>query len=341
MSGNDSRMDEVVLLGAGASKDAGLPLSSELLELVYAEVRPRLTTPELLALHFAMAAVAWTLGSYGRNPLRADVEELVTMCDSLAQRRARLDAAFLPWPPLLESQPDEVPKLFRAVRRALEVAVATSIKTHTNAAGGDYLVPLLQSGVPTVATLNFDQLVEEVAARIGLRVSCGISMWHRDGHLDFGDATLQLLKLHGSVDWVHRPILDHRTGRRSGAAFCFPSRADLLPDDTPGTVLGAHGKLRADGPYLELFEVFRRVLWESRTLTVIGYSFRDEHINTVLLRRANCGRPWRMRIVTMDPPGVGELDAFERRGPQVSIVRARASEAVPQLFAGEAHSPRV
>ncbi|GAA4728353.1 hypothetical protein GCM10023350_09300 [Nocardioides endophyticus] len=161
----------------------------------------------------------------------------------------------------------------------------------------DYLTPLVQldlpPGVPlTIATLNYDLGVELVARRAGVEVSRGIEGWASSGLLNFTDAPVRLLKLHGSLDW-------ERERRRSALA----PRQSLVSDDSrtdrPFLVFGQREKLRAEGPFLQLLEAFRTALYSAETLIVLGYAFRDGHIN-------ECVAGWlagdaRRRLIVVDP----------------------------------------
>jgi len=54
--------------------------------------------------------------------------------------------------------------------------------------------------------------------------------------------------------------------------------------EVPLIIFGQRGKLRADGPFLALLRAFEQALFLADRLLVVGYSFRDAHINTVLHR---------------------------------------------------------
>lgn len=49
-------------------------------------------------------------------------------------------------------------------------------------------------------------------------------------------------------------------------------------------IFGAGNRLRPDGPYLDLYREFKDVLAEDRQVIVIGYSFRDAHVNEAVRR---------------------------------------------------------
>ena len=49
-----------------------------------------------------------------------------------------------------------------------------------------------------------------------------------------------------------------------------------------GLVFGLRGKLRPDGPFLAMLVEFWNWLLAAERLVVVGYSFRDEHINKLI-----------------------------------------------------------
>jgi len=62
-------------------------------------------------------------------------------------------------------------------------------------------------------------------------------------------------------------------------------------------IFGAGNKLRADGPYLALLREFDAALEETDVLLVVGYSFRDDHVNTMLTSWMNTKEEKRMVIL--------------------------------------------
>lgn len=158
----------------------------------------------------------------------------------------------------------------------------------------DYLLPLLRTNGLTLATLNYDTGVELAAGRAEIPVSLGVEQWAATGTLQFEATALRLLKLHGSLDWFRETT--RRPSSMPGHTLAVGS-SDR--SDYPFLVFGQREKLRASGPFLQLLEEFRTSLLGNDTLIVIGYSFRDPHINEVVdiwLRVSGTGR-----IVVVDP----------------------------------------
>jgi len=131
-------------------------------------------------------------------------------------------------------------------------------------------------------TLNYDLLIEDALASEEIPYADGM----RGGALGWWDAgtyaqscTARVVKLHGSVDWM------------SAAADPFPCRVRVqlgtpCPPGQERMIWPAATKYREaqHDPYATQIGLFHTVLHETSVdagtvLTVIGYSFGDEHIN--------------------------------------------------------------
>ena len=73
----------------------------------------------------------------------------------------------------------------------------------------------------------------------------------------------------------------------------------------PAIVFGQRGKLRSDGPFLGMLRGFDDFLSKSRRLVIVGYSFRDEHINSAIRRWWNASAA---RQVTIIDPALTDID---------------------------------
>jgi hypothetical protein len=134
-----------------------------------------------------------------------------------------------------------------------------------------YLLPLLASSKRTrlwIASLNYDNAIELAAKVSGVKIDVGIGGRRKSVKFD-KSSHVCLAKLHGSVDWYLPP---------DGSVQILRG-----PSESPALIFGSGNKLRIDGPYLDLLFEFRSRLAEHSTLSVCGYSFRDAHVNHVLL----------------------------------------------------------
>jgi hypothetical protein len=156
-----------------------------------------------------------------------------------------------------------------------------------------YLEPLLsESHSPIqIATLNYDRSVELLAENTGTAYDTGIRNW--DGGYSWSwnqDAEMRLLKLHGSLDWY---LLKDPPGDKKLRADKVSLAEDLddekrrLSSDQLALVFGQGAKLRSDGPFLAMLVEFDRMLKKTDRLVIVGYSFRDDHINAAVRRWHN------------------------------------------------------
>lgn len=391
------------LLGAGASAEAGLPVSRAITQKMIDKLSDQRRNDQASsAFNFVVSAIIADDGRSGRRPDELpDIERVASAIELLASRADLEISPFVStWEPALtalESAPAREPaflerdlvraltgqrggvyprkgtapaepdgrRLVKLLRDLISSQVAggpspvfsrllnmlveylVDILRIPDDSSFDYLTPLTcvsnpGSEVTTISTLNYDLGLELVASRNGVDLSTGIADWAQTGMLDFSSAPLRLLKLHGSLDWQrerNRSLLTPRSG--------------LVSEDSmrtrPFIVFGQREKLRAEGPFLQLLEAFRSTLQAAATLVVLGYAFRDDHINECIARWLLGNEDRRLLIV--DPffpesPGWGrELDfqrdllrwqhsaGHDQESVRVCIRRQKASEFLTDLEA--------
>jgi hypothetical protein len=87
--------------------------------------------------------------------------------------------------------------------------------------------------------------------------------------------------------------------------------ADLTDEEArredPAVLFGGGAKLRFDGPFLAILLEWAERMKQTGTLLVIGYSFRDEHVNEVI--RTWFNESHAARVVLLDPNDPRRRDA--------------------------------
>ncbi len=161
-----------------------------------------------------------------------------------------------------------------------------------------------------IYSLNYDNAVERLCQQNGIPYTVGVT---ESGEVAFDtEAKVNLVKLHGSIDWVeidsNRPL--PLKGFRLARPEEMDNRNQMLP---PAIIFGQGNKLTAEGPYLELLRRFGTGLEEHDNLLVVGYSFRDTHVNQYIAQWFN-NSPNR-RIVILSGPN------FSHQAPEVSFAR--------------------
>jgi hypothetical protein len=164
-----------------------------------------------------------------------------------------------------------------------------------------YLKPLLNLVMKQkrlcVATLNYDNSIELLTQKEGIKCNAGIEEWSNTGAFNSVEEGVLLLKLHGSIDW------DSRESQTQDRPMPHRVISRTTPEGLktrgfrPAVIFGHRNKLTAEGPFLDLLRAFRRELSSVETVTAVGYSFADVHINEYLSQWLNANRGNRLRIV--------------------------------------------
>lgn len=119
-----------------------------------------------------------------------------------------------------------------------------------------------------IASLNYDNTIELTAQECGISFDVGLDNQAIGVKFD-SEAPIKLAKLHGSVNWALNENLTIDVQNK--------------PVSNPALIFGLNNKLRVEGPYLDLLLSFRDRLSNTKVLNIYGYSFRDPHINYLIL----------------------------------------------------------
>lgn len=354
------------LLGAGASVDAGLEQSAGMTEAIAGQLgRGFYPSPVGQLLHAVVGAMIQQDASTGGDAFAVpDVERVFSAVSDL-KRRDDLDiTAFVErWNGSLDAAtgPSGLPESWaRQFRDALLGEHAGDFEVQAQFERGvfalteprsstlleelerrmlqtlirllqvdesrlHYLYPMLRSNdLAGIATLNYDLAVERAGGQLGVSLATGLDDW-RGGYSWAWppEADIRLLKLHGSLDFaLHhaRPV-----GGRMQTEHLVRTNGEIAAK--PALVFGLNSKLRSDGPFLAMLVEFDRLLAESEWLTVVGYSFRDTHINAAITRWANSNASRRLSII--DPgvkSGSAGVHAFSYVGRLVAAASGQAVE---------------
>jgi hypothetical protein len=363
-----------ILLGAGSSRDAGLPLTNQLAEMLVRQINEDVRgVPDDVrgALNFVYGAMIGHASDAGENPLAAvNVEKLFSAVRLLQARNTHEAASFVEsWKPAIarfdssesrRSDRDLMGIIGSSLMNGSTGSMLVSMIREISLAGispgdgsvfkklndelmirtcriladiksVDYLNPIMQiaqeqDGGLDIATLNYDLTVETAAALSGVGLSTGIEEWHPGSEIELETTRshINLLKLHGSVDWARHASPEDPTYRR---LHSFEVRR--LPAGTvnrsPVMVIGDREKLETDGPTLPLLSAFERMLRRTDRLVVVGYSFADEHINRLV--RAWLNGEAHRTIVVLDPgwPMPQDFNRYSNEGFRAQLLRLAVS----------------
>jgi hypothetical protein len=318
------------LLGAGASRDAGLPVSVDLTKEIGRALESDArgdyegTTQ---AFQLAVGALIAFDTSAGRSAFAGiDVERLFSAIQMLANRnQAELTPFVSSWNPGMAAlaRTTPFPMMFgrdlisalsksdnwmteRVFKAGVEAIMGTAVEPifdqlqkrmlralhkalSVDSKMVDYLAPLLSvPGHPKqIVTLNYDRSIESLAEQAKVTLDTGVEAWSGAYNWNWSDtADLRLLKLHGSLDWWSKGIRA-TDGRLPEEKILVGSGLDQHDDVKPALIFGQRGKLRTDGPFLAMLGAFDDFLVRSDHLLIVGYSFRDDHVNASIRRWFN------------------------------------------------------
>lgn len=296
----------VVLLGAGASVDAGIPDSrtmiGELETLLSGEERWR----QFLDLYrYVRSAVFYADGLKGvfDGDVAFNIERLVNVLSELHKKERHTLYPFVgAWnPKLLEVAGESFEHVQRFRSRIIEVLRKRWIAL-PRVEDAEYYAGLMrlqeEYGYPLrVFSLNYDLCVEQTCGRENVQM--GFADWKWDWRLfdETSDDSLPLLlyKLHGSTDWYFD----------DDGKVTYSDSPSTIPDEKVALIFAAEYKLRYIDPFLFFaYELRRWTLDTARLIVSIGYGFNDDHINGIL--RQSLRQDDMRKLLVVDAPDICE-----------------------------------
>ena len=323
--------DQVWFLGAGVSKDAGVPLMYPLTEHVESILKGRdkaifqiirWQLPEDAHVEHVLSQIGDLIALIGRSKLgdiKVDAEELnlneLHHVHSKIQEAIR-DTLRFGYKPKSKSTLEEVGKIEKPI-----VSIEPHVK-FVNALFKNRRAGFERRSPVSFFTTNYDTLLEDALSLCGIPTLDGFSggaMAYWDPGEIFDPQTTAsgkyqaiIHKLHGSIDWFLNPE-NFVVRRRDGAGYPKEDSQNLLiyPQATKY-------RMTQKDPFASLFRAFRAALKssESGLLAICGYSFRDDHINEEINHALS------------DPNSKLTLVAFVHQGSEIDS----PTEGLPSIF---------
>jgi hypothetical protein len=336
-----SRGETVVFLGAGATRPFGIPLTAEILPQLLGHVRGE----TLFGRSRAAREEARLLGRLLRRlapGLRAGVDPpLITDLLSLVDHMGASGQAARPG-----LGPHELERLRLLLERGLAEVLAVRVEQRRRngallARFVDWIETLAADGGLTLISTNYDVVVEQALytrlgrSRVAADVDFGVS-WYAFGSGRRQDRPahprLRLLKLHGSLDWLHCPLCEHLYIHPARAVF----RGRTRPGRTPrqGACVCGYGPLRhvivapsmvrdvRDADLLSIWQAALEALRAARRWIVIGYSMPPEDVAIrSMLVRALGGRKTRPAVMLVQRrEAVDVVSRYRLFVPELTLV---------------------
>ena len=280
------RDEIIVLLGAGASVDAGIPDSARMIDRIEKLVSEKGDSDwrnYRRLYNFVKSSILYTDGLEGLfgKDVPFNVERLVDVLEDIEGRdRHPLSPFVAAWNPRLINVAGQESESVRGFRHKIinelrRKWVALSQNEHALYFKGvtrfqrEFQHPL------RVFSLNYDLCVEVACGYENVQRGFADRSWDWRSFEETTDDPMSifLYKLHGSLDWQI-----HDDGR-----VTYVDSASTIEDDAVAIIFGTSYKFQYIDPFLFLAYEFRRwTLDVAKIVICIGYGFNDEHINGIL-----------------------------------------------------------
>ena len=342
--------DEVILLlGAGASVEAGIPDSNEMVRKIENLISSDDEWTGFRDLYrYIRSSIFFADGLDGvfDDEVPFNIERLVNVLDELQKKERHALYPFVgAWNPKLQEVAGDDFKNVREFRNRIIQILRDKWVTLSKSEKAAYYKGLLRFQQEyehplRVFTLNYDLCIEQTCG--SARVQRGFSErtwdWRMFDETSEDPLPLLLYKLHGSLDWSFQ----------DGQVQYLDSTSGITADEV-ALIFGTSYKLTYVDPFLFFaYELRRWTLDAARVIVCVGYGFSDDHINGILGQalRQNCER----KLLAVTGPGdwsaakeliVARLDVQEA---QVLVKASKASEflekdltiaALAELFPAE------
>ncbi|MBO6512474.1 MAG: SIR2 family protein, partial [Phycisphaerales bacterium] len=281
-----SQSRRLFLFGAGCSKVAGLPLTTELCDMILKELGDENVKKLLESIRDEYDGESQsTIEDY-----LSDIVDLKAMADRRVHRGCTVGTvAYQGTDYSSEDLSDALSLIKGEIRKAIGTSQTPDISVHRIFVRH---VNQLLTDKPSAKrrtdyfVMNYDTLVEDALGRERISFTDGfaggITGWWDPERFNDQSLIARVIKLHGSIDWC---LFDHEY---------FPSRLRPStvepPTDEQVMIWPTATKYRETqlDPYAQVLSLFRTALRpaqsEDAVLMVVGYSFGDDHINLEIER---------------------------------------------------------
>ncbi|MEH3112586.1 SIR2 family protein [Pedobacter terrae] len=287
--------DLIFLFGAGASLEAGIPISNKMVEEIEELITKDDDWKPFKDLYFYLrSSIQYSDGIMGKFNEPFNVERLLVVISQIEERERNIMYPFIgTWNirllDLAGLNFENVTKFKKIIRKQLNEWVG--LRNYDNA---NYFTSFsaLASEIGTLIkafTLNYDLCFETVVGRekeIELGFTKGTNEWHYSNFENYHDKSYNLYKLHGSIDWY----ID------VGNKLMKSERQEQNPE----LIFGIQHKMTSVDPYFYYSSKLREAcLNEAKLIVVIGYSYADDYVNNIFSQALNSRTE--LRILNISP----------------------------------------
>lgn len=281
--------DIVFLLGAGASAEAGIPVSGDMIDRVEKSLKAQeeWRRYDLLYKH-VRSAIHFSAGLKGQfgDDVPYNIETLVNTLYELERNEEHPLYPFIAaWNSRFVALAGPGFGEVRSFRQQILAALKKWMCPEDGAKSHYYrgLITLQKDlNYPLrIFSLNYDLCVERLNNQPEFRVESGFADFGPDNPWDFDrfapsnndSPNVFLYKLHGSINW--------KRNADTKRLFSVEQIESVAPDEME-VIFGRDFKLEAGDPYLFFAYKFRDFTLQTKLIVTVGYGFGDPHINKML-----------------------------------------------------------
>jgi len=286
----------IFLFGAGASVDAGIPISNHMVKEIenYIEDQENKKWNKYKDLYYYLkSSINYSDGILGKFNEQFNVERLLIVITEIEKRETNIMYPFIgTWNNRLLDLGglnfNNIKEFHKLIRKQLNSWVG--LRTYDEAKYFESFISLSTevANLIKVFTLNYDLCFENIVGKeknIELGFTKETNVWHQSNFENIEEKHYNLYKLHGSVDWY----IDDATLKKSEKI-----------EDNPELIFGVQHKMTSIDPYFYYSSVLRNsCMNDSKIIVTIGYSFADDYVNVIISQALN--QRSELRLINVAP----------------------------------------
>lgn len=292
------------LLGAGASVNAGIPISNHMVtNIEYLIVKHDDWKPYKDLYFYLKSSINYSDGILGKFNEPFNVERLLIVITEIEKRESNIMYPFIgTWNirllDLAGNNFDSIKKLHKLIRKQLNEWVGLRSYDEANYFQSFSSLSADIGNLMKVFTLNYDMCFENIVGKdkvIELGFTKETNEWHQSNFENIEGKHYNLYKLHGSIDWYLSEEKLYKSQKI---------------ESEPELIFGIQHKMTSVDPYFYYSSVLRNsCFYEAKIIVVIGYSYADDYVN-LILSQALISRS-ELRIMNVAPLFGKDLDKEE------------------------------
>jgi hypothetical protein len=277
---NIKENDIIILIGAGCSKEAGIPTSLDMIkEIEHLIIKDDNWKKYKELYYFLKSSILYADGLKGNYEENLNIERLVNTLNELEKKEEHPIFPFIgSWNSkvveLCGNNFDIVREFKKKILDKLKTWVTLNDYTKANYYRDFFEFQKKLNFALRIFSLNYDLCLEKNNLNSDI-VELGFDeqrkwQWQRFEKNENLPVNIYLYKMHGSINWK----------RDENGFLTFSDEVNQILE--PDLIFGTNYKLQYIDPYLFYAYEFRKYSLESMLIITIGYSFSDDHINGII-----------------------------------------------------------